>query len=94
VRVPCDEGVVNRISPEPCASNGEASVGECIGQSSSREKTPDSGGRRCGMGGRQQLAITPCPYRDPSVIASRGKLNRNSPRTPRPHRTAAQSAEN
>ena len=32
-----DEGVANRIGPEPCASNGEASVGECIGQLSSRE---------------------------------------------------------
>jgi hypothetical protein len=38
VRVPCDEGVANRIGPEPCASNGEASVGECIGQPTSRER--------------------------------------------------------
>ena len=38
VRVPYDEGVANRIGPEPCASNGEASVGECIGQPLSRER--------------------------------------------------------
>ena len=42
MRVPCDEGVANRIGPEPCAGTregtGEASVGECIGQPSSRER--------------------------------------------------------
>jgi hypothetical protein len=48
VRVPCDEGVANRIGPEPCAGTregtGEASVGECIGQPSSRERflVPDA----------------------------------------------------
>jgi hypothetical protein len=42
VKVPYDEGVANRIGPEPCAcareGTGEASVGECIGQPSSRER--------------------------------------------------------
>jgi len=42
VRVPYDEGVANRIGPEPCAGacegTGEASVGECIGQPLSRER--------------------------------------------------------
>ena len=37
-----DEGVANRIGPEPCAGacegTGEASVGECIGQLRSRER--------------------------------------------------------
>ena len=37
-----DEGVANRIGPEPCAGAcegaGEASVGECISQLSSRER--------------------------------------------------------
>jgi hypothetical protein len=37
VKVRDDEGVANRIGPEPCASNGEASVGECTGQPWSRE---------------------------------------------------------
>ena len=42
MRVPYDEGVANRIGPEPCAGaregTGEASVGECIGQPLSRER--------------------------------------------------------
>jgi hypothetical protein len=38
VRVPYGEGVAIHIGPEPCAENGEASVGECIGQPSSRER--------------------------------------------------------
>jgi hypothetical protein len=38
VKVHYDEGVANHIGPEPCASNGEASAGECIGQLSSRER--------------------------------------------------------
>jgi len=37
VKVHCGEGVANHIGPEPCAGNGEASVGECIGQPLSRE---------------------------------------------------------
>jgi hypothetical protein len=36
VRVHYDEGIANHIGPEPCVSNGEASVGECIGQPLSR----------------------------------------------------------
>jgi hypothetical protein len=55
VRVPYDEGVANRIGPEPCAGGhegtregvhggaGEASVGECIGQPLSREMDIVSG---------------------------------------------------
>jgi len=42
VKVRCDEGIANRIGPEPCAGAregaGEASVGECIGQPLSRER--------------------------------------------------------
>jgi hypothetical protein len=41
VQVHCDEGVANRIGPEPCVGVregvGEASVGECVGQPLSRE---------------------------------------------------------
>jgi hypothetical protein len=37
VRVRHSEGVANRTGPEPCARNGEASVGECIGQPLSHE---------------------------------------------------------
>ena len=40
MKVRHDEGVANRIGPEPCAGacegTGEASVGECIGQPLSR----------------------------------------------------------
>jgi hypothetical protein len=45
VKVRDGEGVANRIGPEPCASNGEASVGECTGQLWSRER-PSPGRRR------------------------------------------------
>ena len=45
------EGVANRIGPEPCASNGEASVGECTGQPLNRER-PYPGRRRRSAGGR------------------------------------------
>jgi hypothetical protein len=42
VKVQYDEGVANRIDPEPCAGvredAGEASVGERAGQPSSRER--------------------------------------------------------
>ena len=42
MKVHYDEGVANRIGPEPCAGvregTGEASVGECIGQPLSRER--------------------------------------------------------
>ncbi len=42
MKVHCDEGVATHIGPEPCADiredTGEASVGERIGQPSSREK--------------------------------------------------------
>jgi hypothetical protein len=41
VQVHCDEGIANRIGPEPCAGDredvGEASVGERIGQPLSLE---------------------------------------------------------
>jgi len=48
VRVHYDEGLANRIGPEPCVGaregTGEASVGECIGQPLSRESdiVPDA----------------------------------------------------
>ena len=42
MKVHYGEGEANRICPEPCAGSregaGEASVGECIGQPSSRER--------------------------------------------------------
>ena len=42
MKVHCDEGVANRIGPEPCAGIredvGEASAGECIGQPLSHDR--------------------------------------------------------
>jgi hypothetical protein len=56
VKVRHDEGVANHIGPEPCVGvrkdDGEASVGEGIGQPLSHE-IYDSGRRRCFEGGRQ-----------------------------------------
>ena len=47
VEVHCDEGVANRIGPEPCVGtregDGEASAGEYIGQPWSRESLKVSG---------------------------------------------------
>ena len=47
MKVRHDEGVANRIGPEPCAGaregTGEASVGECIGQPLSRDRLMISG---------------------------------------------------
>jgi hypothetical protein len=54
VKVRDDEGVANRIGPEPCASNGEASVGECTGRPWSRERL-SPGCRRRSVGGRQHV---------------------------------------
>ena len=49
MKVRHDEGIANRIGPEPCAGTregvGEASAGECLGQSSSRG-APGETGRR------------------------------------------------
>ena len=47
MKVHYDEGVANRIGPEPCVGaregTGEASAGECIGQPLSRERLiPDA----------------------------------------------------
>jgi hypothetical protein len=63
VKVRHDEGVANRIGPEPCASNGEASVGECTGQPLSRESF-FPGRRRRSVGGRQYVGARhrKCPY--------------------------------
>ena len=63
-----DEGLANRIGPEPCAGVregvGEASAGERIGQPLSRER-PITGRRRCFWSGRQHGgAPTKPPSRD------------------------------
>jgi hypothetical protein len=53
VKVRHDEGIANRIGPEPCAGaregTGEASAGECIGQPLSRV--------RCVIPGADAVAV-------------------------------------
>jgi hypothetical protein len=63
VKVRHDEGLANHIGPEPCAVNGEASVGECTGQPLSRER-PYPRRRRRSVGGRQHVWARQreCPY--------------------------------
>ena len=63
MRVRHSEGVANRTGPEPCASNGEASVGECTGQPLSRESF-FPGRRRRSVGGRRYVWARQreCPY--------------------------------
>jgi hypothetical protein len=60
VRVRHDEGIANRIVPKPCVvireGEGEASVGEIIGQPLSRGRI-ESGRRRCCEGGRQHAEM-------------------------------------
>ena len=58
MQVPYDEGVANRIGPEPCAGaregTGEALAGECIGQPLSRESVLSRVPTLC-SGGRQHV---------------------------------------
>ena len=67
MKVRHDEGVANRIGPEPCAGaregTGEASVGVCASQPLSRER-PQFGRRRRSVGGRQYVWARQreCPY--------------------------------
>jgi hypothetical protein len=73
VKVPYDEGVANRIGPEPCASNGEASVGECIGQPLSRVRlwfrvpTPLQQWKAICTGATARAAVRPGVVRDPGM---------------------------
>jgi hypothetical protein len=60
VEVRRDEGVANRIDPEPCAviceDGGEASAGEFTGQPLSRVRIEFGRRRRC-EGGRQHVEM-------------------------------------
>lgn len=57
MQVPYSEGVANRADLESCAVHrevqGEALTKVCIGQPLSRERTLESGGRRCALSGRR-----------------------------------------
>jgi hypothetical protein len=77
VKVRDDEGVANRIGPEPCAGacegTGEASVGECIGQplsrgrTSSRAPTPFTWRKATRMGTTARVSIRPGVVEDPGM---------------------------
>jgi hypothetical protein len=73
VRVHYGEGVANYIGPEPCASNGEASVGERIGQPSSRERplfrvpTPFRRRKATRMGTKARVSIRPGVVVEPGM---------------------------
>jgi hypothetical protein len=73
VRVRDDEGVANHIGPEPCAGNGEASVGECIGQLLSRERpssrvpTPFCLRKATRMDATARVSIRPGVVGDPGM---------------------------
>jgi hypothetical protein len=73
VQVHYDEGVANRIGPEPCASNGEASVGECTGQPLSRESffsrapTPFCWRKATRMGTTARVPVWPGVVEEPGM---------------------------
>lgn len=79
MQVHCDEGVANRIGPEPCAGIredvGEASAGEHTGQPlsrdsiSSRVPTPSHWRKATLMSAQAQVLIRPGVVADPGMCA-------------------------
>ena len=77
MKVRHDEGVANRIGPEPCAGSregvGEASAGECIGQPMSRERvesrepTPSAVWKATRMGAIARVPVCPGVVEDPGM---------------------------
>ena len=77
MKVRCDEGVANRIGPEPCAGaregTGEASVGVCAGQPLSRERpssrapTPFCWRKATPMGTTARVSIRPGVVVEPGM---------------------------
>ena len=77
MKVRHDEGVANRIGPEPCAGTregaSEASVGECTGQPSSRERpsfrapTPFCWRKATRMGTTARVSIWPGVVVEPGM---------------------------
>ncbi len=89
MRVRHDEGIANRIGPEPCAvireGEGEASVGEITGQPLSRGRI-EFGRRRCCEGGRRhaemhqaQVSQQPGVVVEPGMWGSSLRGNREIP---------------
>ena len=83
MQVPHDEGVASRIDPEPCVGiregDGEASVGERIGQPWSRESKIVSGADvvRITEGNMDGRANARCPFQKLRPFDSRSRANQN-----------------
>ena len=81
MQVRCDEGVAIHIGPEPCGGtredDGEASVGECIGQPLSHESAMTSGADavRDAEGNMDGRAIA--STRRPGVVGDPGMCRRS-----------------
>jgi hypothetical protein len=81
VQVRHDEGVAIHIGPEPCVvareGGGEASVGERLGQPSSRERKISPGRRRRSHGGRQHGGRVMRVLDRPGVVKDPGMCGRS-----------------
>ncbi len=81
-----DEGIANRIGPEPCAfgreAGGEASAGAPIGQPLSHERINRGfdavvmSGRRNGSARQRERIFRPCVVEDPACALSSSNGNR------------------
>ena len=102
MKVRHDEGVANRIGPEPCAGScegtGEASVGECIGQPLSRERGTSRGPtlshvwKATRMGATARALICPGVVGEPGMwcageTGKRGSIGEHTGRYHRAERT-------
>jgi hypothetical protein len=81
VKVRHDEGVANRIGPEPCAGSregaGEASVGECIGQPWSRERGTSRGPTLSHVWKATRMGATARALICPGVVGETGMCRRS-----------------
>lgn len=86
MQVRCDEGVANRIGPEPCAGIredvGEASAGERAGQPLSRDRslsrvpTPFHWRKATRTGALSQASVRPGAVAEPGMCARSLRGNR------------------
>jgi len=102
VKVRYDEGIAIHIGPEPCIAgrkaSGEASVGECIGQPSSRVRIIPGADAVALAEGNMPSASTrvlrqPGVVRDPGMCRRSLRGNREIPRPTRAARRAGPHRE-
>jgi hypothetical protein len=81
VKVRHDEGVANRIGPEPCAGacegTGEASAGECTGQPLSRERGTFRGPTLSHVWKATRMGATSRAHICPGVVGEPGMCRRS-----------------